>query len=378
MSVLSMQRGAEAVSRGGAPAEGELVIYAYNDLGMHCMNDDFSEIVILPPYNTVRAQVLRRGEDNPDIEQEGLTVRYSVPSNTRSSDKTNFWVYAPQIFGVALEPDIGLTGHGLSGEMEPAANEGFEVTGIPITPFDDTGRVEPYPIGVITVDDGDGHVAMTQTVVPVSAEMTCSACHRAEGMSTASDILADHDRLHGTTLMQQKPVLCASCHADAALGAPGQPGVSSLSSAMHGAHADRMDLVDLQNDCYACHPGVRTQCHRDVHLARGMACVDCHGGMEAVGDPQRQPWADQPRCGDCHSRPGFQFEQPGKLFKDSVGHAGVQCAVCHGSPHALTPTTTEVDNLQATLHQGFPGVIQDCTACHTQMPSDPFFHKVDD
>ena len=358
--------------------DGGYVVFAYNDLGMHCMNEDFSELVILPPFNTLRAQVIRRG-DGPDIKVEDeIDVSFVIPSNTHSADKTNFWTYCEALFGVALPPDIGLTGNGLAGAMEGTPHDYYEVTGIPITPIDDSMRLNPYPIATIAVSGPAGY-AETQAVVPVSSEISCNLCHVAsDGNSVAHDILADHDALHGTSLVNQKPVLCASCHADPALGTPGEPGVPNLSSAMHLAHADRMDQVTLDNTCYACHPGLRTDCQRDVHLANGVNCTDCHGGMTAVGDPARTPWVDQPRCGDCHSRPGFEFEQPGVLFKDSIGHGGVLCSTCHSSPHAITPTTTETDNLQAMLQQGHAGVINDCSACHTQAPGEPFFHHADD
>ncbi|MBK7403496.1 MAG: hypothetical protein IPJ41_02395 [Phycisphaerales bacterium] len=147
---------------------------------------------------------------------------------------------------------------------------------------------------------------------------------------------------------------------------------------MHGAHASRMDQVDLENSCYACHPGVRTQCQRDVHYARGIGCTDCHGGMADVGDQGRTPWVDEPRCSTCHSRQGFQFEQANTLYRDSKGHSGVHCYACHGSPHAITPTVTEPDNLQAINLQGHAGVIDTCAVCHTSPPDEPFFHKVND
>jgi hypothetical protein len=359
-------------------AADELVILGYNDLGMHCMNDDFSELVILPPYNTLRAQILKRGTSPEPLVEDDMTVRYRIPGNTHSADKTNFWTYAEAAFGSPLPPNIGLTGNGMAGTMTRVPLEKhYEVTGIPITPIDDTGRFNPYPMASISVTRPNGQSAETLTVVPVSGEMSCNLCHQAEGVSTATDILRDHDVLHGTDLENSKPVLCASCHADAALGAPGLPDVPNLSQAVHGAHAPRMDVVNLDNACYACHPGIRTQCQRDVHLANGVDCVECHGGMEAVADPARQPWLDEPRCGDCHARPGFEFEQPGRLFKDSVGHGGVLCGACHGSPHAITPTLTATDNQQALMLQGYAGVIDDCLVCHTEMPSDPFFHAVD-
>lgn len=364
---------------GPAPARAQTyVAFGYNDLGMHCMQPDFSQMMILPPYNVLHAQVIRRGSE-PQIITSGLAVRYTLPGNTRSSDKCNFWSYADQLLGVNLPPDVGLAGLGMSGAMslDPARRD-YVATGIPVTPIDDDGKENPYPLALITVERSGATIAQTQAVVPVSWEMSCFLCHNAPGVSMATDILQDHDRLHATTLVQQQPVFCASCHADPAVGSPGQPGVSTLSGAMHRAHASRMAAAQLDVDCYACHPGTRTQCQRDVHYAAGLNCHSCHGDMNAMGSPARNPWADEPRCATCHARPGFEFEQPGTLFRNSVGHKGVQCMACHGSPHAITPTVTAADNLQALRLQGHAGVIDTCIVCHTSTPSDPFFHKVDD
>lgn len=354
------------------------VVFGYNDLGMHCMNGDFSEICILPPFNTFRAQILKRGGE-PDIvdEPSDYTVEYYIPSNTRSADKVNFWQYAQALFGVTLPPDFGLAGTTMRGTMAVTPEKQWEVVGVPLVPIDDNGRSNAYPLATIRVLREGTEVARTQAVMPVSTEISCNLCHVTPGVSTATDVLQDHDRLHGTNLEQNKPVLCASCHADNALGTPGTPGVPNLSAAMHGAHASRMAQSGLANVCYACHPGIRTQCQRDVHLANGVECITCHGDMAAVGDPGREPWLDEPRCSNCHARPGFDFEEPGKLFKDSRGHGGVHCAACHGSPHAITPTLTEVDNIQALRTQGSPGVIDQCTVCHTVQPNEPFFHSIE-
>ncbi len=37
------------------------IVLAWNDLGMHCLNPTYDKAVILPPYNTVWAQVIKRG-----------------------------------------------------------------------------------------------------------------------------------------------------------------------------------------------------------------------------------------------------------------------------------------------------------------------------
>lgn len=355
-----------------------MVVFGYNDLGMHCMNEDFSQIMILPPFNTLHAQVIDRRGGEPRIIKSGVNVEYRIPGNTHSADKTNFWQYWQPIFGPPQPPNVGLAGNRLSGEMVPTGDNDWNVVGMPLTPTDDSGRDNPYALAIITVKDHGSIVAQSQAVVPVATEINCNLCHNTPGITPALDLLRAHDRLHGTDLEHQQPVLCAVCHSDNALGLPGSPNVPSLSSAMHSAHAPRMQGVPFEQVCYACHPGVRTQCQRDVHFARGIGCGDCHGTMTDVGNPGRSPWVDEPRCGDCHVRQGFQFEQPGTLYRNSIGHSKVHCAACHGSPHAITPTVTEVDNLQATTIQGYPGVINNCVVCHSNGPPGQFFHKVDD
>ena len=102
--------------------------------------------------------------------------------------------------------------------------------------------------------------------------------------------------------------------------------------------------------------------------------------MEAVGDPNRTPWVDEPQCGECHQadHPTWEFEEPGKNYKESRGHRGIMCASCHGSPHAITPTITAADNVQAITAQGHPGRIDTCTVCHSETPDDPFPHRLSD
>jgi len=370
-------------STAGPPSDlifaGDMVVLGYNDLGMHCMNQDFSQFMILPPYNTLHAQVIDRSGERPRIVTSDVTVSYTIPSNTHSSDKTNFWTYALQLLGVPLAPDVGLTGNGLSGAMTPTADNDWAVTGIPMTPITDSGQEDAYQLATVTVRGSHSKVlAQTRAVVPVSWEISCILCHN--GDDAPASVLEAHDSLHGTNLASQTPVRCGSCHAQAPLGAlgQGQPGVSSLSQAMHLAHASRMEDVMAGLDgmeCYACHPGKRTRCLRDVHYSAGMDCHNCHESMSAVGSPSRRPWVDEPRCGNCHNKAGSTYEQPGKLYRDSVGHHGVHCAACHGSPHAITPTVVAADNMQASGIQGHTGPINTCTVCHHSQPSGEFQHR---
>ena len=125
----------------------------------------------------------------------------------------------------------------------------------------------------------------------------------------------------------------------------------------------------------------------------GINCMDCHGNMHAVGRTDRRPWIDLPRCESCHtgdavSNIGNQIigrttytdspdvatfiiatnkrfaEQTDTLFRNSVGHNGVACESCHGSPHAIWHSRETNDNLAAITIQGHDGMIVECTACH--------------
>ena len=381
------------VMTGLTACKNDVVILANNDLGMHCMNEDFSSFMILPPYNTVQAQIIQQGMA-PKILTSGFEVTYEIPGNTISSTKTNFWTYANALMGVSLAPDMGLTGNGMTGVLAPPSGDEsrWVVTGIPITPIMDDGTENPYALGLFTVMRDGEQVAQTQAVVPVSWEISCAICHaedddktETEGnknLSVALNILAKHDEEHDTDLVNSQPVMCGSCHAQAPLGTVGEAGLPSLSRAMHHSHAGRMDAERLQAaglelSCYACHPGLRTKCLRDVHAGKGLTCTTCHGDMSAVASESRRPWLDEPACGNCHERAGFEFEQEGVLFRNARGHNGVACAACHGSPHATGPAINDADNVQAIQYQGEAGPIgRKCSVCHgIDLPKFMFSHK---
>ncbi|WP_340113931.1 MopE-related protein [Maribellus mangrovi] len=350
----------------------DYIVLAWNDLGMHCANADFSDIVILPPYNNFNAQVIKRGDASqgvlPEIITSGLEVNYSIPGNSYSAGKTNFWDYEDQLFGVELPDDIGLAGNGLSGKMEVLEGENFyHVEGVPITPFTDNDleNEAPYQLALIEVLLNGDNVTTTQNVIPVSNEINClsSGCH-----ASTRDIR----NRHSDSKNWPKPVLCASCHASNGLGAPGKPGVMSLSEAMHEKHKGKT------NDCYKCHPGFNTECLRGVMSnEHNMYCTDCHGSMEQVAasiHEGREPWLDEPKCGSCH---GSEFaEESGKLYRNSKGHGGLFCTTCHGSPHAIVPSREENDNLQNYNLQGYAGTLNDCKVCHTSNPSGPGPHGI--
>ena len=357
------------------------VVLGWNDLGMHCYNRDFRDLAVLPPYNTLWAQVVKVA-DPPQIITKGITVTYSFPDNTYSVGKSNFWSYSKQLFGVTLAPNIGLTGKGLSGSMDLAGDH-FIAEGIPLTEYSDSAPTvrQPFQLAKIVVRDSTTKVVLaTQTVVaPVSTEMRCDTCHHdggVEGISTGrveTNILTLHDQEnsdeypagHTGRLMDRRPILCAECHASNALGASGVSGLPSLSRAMHEKHAE--EVPQTIDGCYLCHPGPRTKCLRDVmSTEKGMDCIDCHGTMNNVAR-NPNPWLNEPRCdaADCH---GSGYRQDKALYRMSKDHGGIYCEACHDSTHAIATSSEPRDGLKFIALQGTTGTLAKCTVCHLTSP----------
>lgn len=355
-------------STSGTTASGYTLL-AWNDLGMHCVGGkDYSVFSILPPYNNLHAQLVNSGTGK--VIGSNVTLTYEAVAdstgsiNTTSSNKTNFWQYVGSIFGVSLANDVGLAGNPTA-STKPAAMKynttygWFEAEGIPITPVDDQFRKNFYPMVKVVARDLTGkELASTQTVLPVSDEMTCKACHAsttntsnpavtaakpAAGWANDADpekdwkknILRLHDEKQqgnaafrsaltnlgysstglSATAQAGRPILCASCHSSNALPGTGVTGISSLTQALHTKHAavkDPLTQTSLDSStnrgaCYMCHPGSVTQCLRgpmgnalDASGKPAMNCQSCHGGMQAVGSAARIGWVQQPTCQSCH------------------------------------------------------------------------------
>ncbi len=360
------------------PHSSEYVVFAWNDLGMHCLNPTYDDAVILPPYNTVWAQVVRRGNP-PEIVVDGIEVKYKILNNTYSYGKRSygqFWDNMDALFGVTLPPDKGLNlddpgvNNGLSGTML-AKGDHFQVSGIPVTPVLDNGTWTPYQVAKVTVrDQATGAVlAKTFATVPTSDEIHCEGCH---GVSVAS-VLEAHDNLSATTLQSQRPVLCAKCHPSPALGSAGEPGRKYLSESVHAFHGGLP--AGSQPTCYSCHPGQNSQCNRSLrHQAADGNCIACHGTLAEVGSSiaaGRIPWGSEPACASCHGGTTIPEVDTGlTLYRNAVGHGGMRCSACHGSPHAMVPSRIESDNYQAIAYQGKAVTIGSCAACHEDSKGD--------
>lgn len=321
MSMVALM--SAAIPGSGFAGNGQWTVVAWNNLGMHCMDDDYSVFSILPPFNTIDAHVMdAAGHLITDPAAAGITVTYQAVANPDGSinktslGKTNFYDYAAVLYGAGVAVDQGLAGKSMPGAANTpqtmtwnAAMNWFEAAGIPICPTDDAGRKNPYPLMRISVKNASNTVLATaDVVVPVSDEMDCRACHKSgsgpEAMPAAGwvndpndkrdfrlNILRLHDEknaanpnyavalaamgypsqgLYHSVVNTNKQVLCAACHASEALGTGGAAGVPPLTRSMHSKHATvtnptnglQLDNILSRNSCYLCHPGSETRCLR--------------------------------------------------------------------------------------------------------------------
>jgi len=450
-------------------------LLGWNNLGMHCMDSDYSVFSILPPYNTIESQLIVNGLLVKS--GSGYTVTYQAVAdpggsiNSTAMGKGNYYTYAKPLYGATLAPEGGLAGWSMPGTANTPQNMLFETAnqpaagvttpvnwwraeGIPISPYDDNHRKNPYPVmRVIARNSSGSAIASNDIVLPVSDEMDCRACHASGRQAAAKpaagwvwnglqerdfrlNILRLHDEHefanHGTlytaalaargfnshglyrgVVADGKPVLCASCHASEALGAPSYGTIPQLTTSVHSYHAHVMDPVlnttldnsANRNSCYRCHPGSTTRCLRGAMggaiAADGsmeMQCQSCHGNMSAVGKTGRTGWFEEPNCQSCHTGTALSnsgqirytsaFDTTGavrvpanqtfattpntpasglSLYRFSAGHGGLQCSACHGSTHAEFPSTHANDNVRNIAIQGHVGMMIECTSCHVTM-----------
>ena len=295
-------------------------LVGWNDLGMHCMDDDYSVFSLLPPYNVIHAQ-LTDPDGNLVTSGTGLTVTYEAVADptgsitTTSSGKTGFWSFVEDLFGAALTPDQGLAGFDMPGAANAPQAMRFDADrawwsaeGIPIAPIDDAGKAQSYPLMRLTARDGGGHVlATTDIVLPVSSEMDCRGCHGSDSSDAARpaagwvhdpdpsvdfrlNVLRLHDERRAdlgayaaslaaagydaaglfATATGGTSVLCARCHTSNALPGTTVQDSGALTHVIHAAHATVVDpksglalgAETNRSACYTCHPGAETRCLR--------------------------------------------------------------------------------------------------------------------
>jgi len=326
-------------------------VLGWNNLGMHCMDSDYSVFTILPPYNTIEAQLIVSGKLVTN--GVGYTVTYqAVPDptgsiNTTAVGKGNFYTYTPWLYG-ALMPDAGLAGWSMPGisnvpqtmlfeiSNSPAAGVSTPVNwwraeGIPLSPYDDSLQKNPYPMMRMIAWSGAQPIATNDIVLPVSDEMDCRACHASGTQAAAQpaagwvwdglperdyrlNILRLHDErqfaqhatvyanalatnnynpagLYRRVTAEGKPVLCALCHASEALGTSGYPGVPPLTASVHSFHAHVLDPLLNTNLDSAIN---RSACYR-CHPGSATRCLRGAMGSAIAGDGSMEM-----QCQSCH------------------------------------------------------------------------------
>lgn len=354
---------------GTAPATGSHRVLAFNDLGMHCADLDYSTFVILPPFNVLHTQVIERGAEPRILNPTEVDLSYKAQMDAAGSInktsqnqpggiyKTNFWDYVFTLFNDDPQPDEGLAfRQRMPGILNPyTANDPqgfndfdpdknwFAADGIPILPIDDTGRLNAYPLMRVSANDKTSGEALAHVdvVLPVASEADCQNCHELGGVgaddtryptvefeipdnsdgntvlqAAKANILKLHDFKHGTDLDNQRPVLCASCHYSAALDLEGtgpntiQARYPMMSQVMHGHHGQLTDSSG--NDLFPADGTLEETCYQ------------CHPGKTT------------------------------KCLRGAMGGAGIVCQDCHGSMLAVGSENREpwVDEPR-------------CESCHT-------------
>jgi len=411
LAILSLGILASPAPGADDPRNRKYQVFAFNDLGMHCYDKDFSVFSLLPPFNTIHSQVIYKGLKPRLLNDGTISLTYSGtpdPSgsiNTTSSGKTNFWQYISQLFGINRSVDVGILGARMPGASNVPQPLGifdptykwFSATGIPLTNIDDQGNINSFSMMRIKAFDQtleNPRVSSLDIVVPASSEMNCSACHETAAFvdsnpGSASDasppprlttlqptdfsynldpqvrfrenILILHDALSGTNLVGQynggngSPILCAQCHYSKALDLAGtgptgdQVGHLYLSRAMHKHHGTAWPTG-----------------------TGGMG-----GGMASSGYTVPIPGTGVQRCYSCH--PGNDTQ----CLRSVMAVNGMQCQSCHGDllavagftpqlalPHAVDRLPTDpallTVKLKTTGEQRRPWVdLPKCQSCHT-------------
>ena len=464
-------------------------ISAINDLGMHCADLDQRVVAILPPFNIVHAQVIKRGKEPTILSDADVETVYSGASNPNDPVlsnpvqhsinnngtifKSNFWDINPRT-GNTLGFDLmdpfypagvlASLGYNLPGSIDtglpvpdpaqlpalvadqqdlPGKTDPYNVNapkafkrydrnlpffnnfafgytqqginwfaadGIPLSFADDAGRENAYPLMRVQARAVAGNnlgetagtvLASVDTVLPISVEADCKACHtssldlgngeaacdptfdsgcpagggskrsqtpftvafagddpnpdstqlQSDEWAADTNIVRLHDAKHGTHLVDQTPVMCQTCHYTPALdlaqvgpsndNGKDQVNHKSMSNVMHSFHGQFKDLFP---DMPA--PGSNQQARLDV---LDQTCYNCHPGKR-TRCLRGAMFNRGVLCQDCHGG----MEQVGNDFSRDVSPANPGAFIVKGDFYT-NPATPRVPWANVPM----------CQSCHT-------------
>jgi len=317
------------------PTGGDYKVLAWNDLGMHCACPGAETFLILPPFNTIRAQVFKYGANDPVVVSSGVNVSYQMIDNNENDNYLintdpyykNIIAFSPKMFPgyqpVVSGKIVSISGLGLAGNMSynstPMAWEAVGIPAFPVPtgtsgdvmldPFSTTNaKRNPYLTAQVKVTDTAGTVlATTNTVVPVAFGGCCS-CHL--NLAAANGYTKDPrgsfnymGKLHATKASTGRtvskidfsfidpdgdavggPIRCSWCHWDPAMGESSAPGLANVwpnYTIMPGATFTKADVKvsqysfsDVLHKFHSQSPVVLS--NYDPNIARN--CYDCHPG----------------------------------------------------------------------------------------------------
>lgn len=138
-------------------------IVGWNNLGMHCMDSDYSVFSILPPYNTIEAQLIVNGRLVTN--GTGYTLTYQAVAdpdgsfNSTAMGKGDFYEFARALYGATLAPEAGLAGWAMPGTNNTPQSMLFEPTNHPapgVATLVNWFRAEGIPIVVPRLTEACG------------------------------------------------------------------------------------------------------------------------------------------------------------------------------------------------------------------------------
>lgn len=399
--------------------QGDYVLLAANDLGMHCADQDHQVFSILPPFNVVHAQVIKRGFSPVLMDDESIEVDYLATSspndpvgagsintgNTNSTGvfKSNFWeslsgvdnpvsfltgnktlggeVYdvlypsvlaggemlvPPANFSAECDPDPEIACPSILNLFEPLpldlgipVPEGnelaqghlvvtqqampgpanlpqkferfdqsigfftdfdfgsklpdrnwFSADGIPVSPVDDSGRVNAYPLMKVRALDKSNQKALAalDVVLPVAAEADCQNCH-ADALDCADDRLPA--RIFSTQCNESG---LQSMHSSEIMSLDSAPGANFEQKLYNAAKVNVLRLHDKKYGAFYT-SAVKTP-EGDL--------------IPRICDPSNDPnkhCLDSRRsiqCSQCHYSPALDLTQWGPVDEPEQGANGRQ------------------------------------------------------